>query len=187
MKKELRREMIKKRLEMSKEDVEEKSNKIMDKIINILQEKKINNIMLYFPIKNEVSTEKLALFCFERGIGVIYPKSIIETYTILPCQIKSFNDLEEGEYGIPEPKTYEIVDKKDIDIVIVPGVAFSRLGYRLGYGAGYYDRFLSDYKGTKIGVCYAFQICDSVFNEVYDVKMDAIVTELEIFEFNKIK
>lgn len=186
MKKELRRELIKKRLEMSKDEVETKSNKIMDRLIEILKDKKIKNIMLYYPIKNEVSTLKLALFCFDMEIGVIFPKSIKETYTILPCKIKSFDDLEEGEYGIPEPKIFEIVNKNDIDIVIVPGVAFSRSGYRLGYGAGYYDRFLSDYRGIKIGVCYSFQICDSVFNEEYDAKMDAIVTENEVFEFTEI-
>lgn len=186
MKKELRRDMVKKRLEMSKDEVETKSNIIMDKLIDMLEDKKIKNIMLYYSIKNEVSTLKLASFCLDRGIGIIFPKSIKETYTILPCKIQSLDDLEEGEYGIPEPKTYEIVDKKDIDIVIVPGVAFSRSGYRLGYGAGYYDRFLSDFKGTKIGVCYSFQICDSVFNETYDAKMDTIVTENEVFEFTEI-
>ena len=73
------------------------------------------------------------------------------------------------------------MEKADIDIVIVPGVAFDKKYNRMGYGKGYYDRFLKDMTALKIGVCHSFQLVDEIPSEPHDIKMDMIVTEREIW------
>ncbi|SEF90380.1 5-formyltetrahydrofolate cyclo-ligase [Caloramator fervidus] len=187
MKSDLRKSMLQKRLMLSKEEVEKRSLKVIDNLLKVVDLNKLNNIMLYYPIKNEVSTLSLIEICFNKGKKVILPKVLKDVKEILPCKINSFEDLIVGEYGILEPKTFEVIDKNDIDIVIVPGVAFSKDGFRLGYGAGYYDRFLCDYKGLKIGICYSFQLLDDVFQQEHDVIMNCIITEEQIIEVKDFK
>ncbi|KRQ88118.1 putative 5-formyltetrahydrofolate cyclo-ligase [Caloramator mitchellensis] len=180
MKKELRKEIINKRNLLSQEEVRKLSEKVTANIFELIDMSKIESIMLYHPIQNEVSTEILMKYCFENNINVILPKVIKDVREIIPCKIETIKSLRLGEYNIMEPFEYEIADKKEIDVIIVPGVAFSRKGYRLGYGAGYYDKFLSDYKGLKVGLCYTLQLVEDVFEEEHDVKMDYIVCDSEI-------
>lgn len=180
MKKELRREIINKRNLLRKDEVENLSKKVFENIFKLVDMNKIKCMMLYHPIQNEVSTEELMEYCFENKIKVILPKVLKDVKEIIPCKIESKNSLKLGEYNIMEPFEYEIVHKNEIDVIIVPGVAFSRKGYRLGYGAGYYDKFLKDYIGLKVGVCYSLQIVENVFEEEHDVKLDYIVSDSEI-------
>lgn len=180
MKRDIRKNMIQRRNELPKDAIEELSNKITRNLFNLIDFKDLQNVMLYNQIKNEVMTDEIISFCFKNNIGVVLPKVVKEKREIIPCQISSLAQLKEGEYGILEPFEFEIIDKEKIDVVIVPGVAFSRDGYRLGYGAGYYDKFLKDYDGKKIGICYSFQLLDNVYQEKHDIRMDYIVTESEI-------
>ena len=71
---------------------------------------------------------------------------------MIPAVINSLNNLERNKFGILEPRKYKIIDKNDIDLVIVPAFGYNPLGYRIGYGGGYYDVFLKDFKGFSIGM-----------------------------------
>ncbi|WDC85889.1 5-formyltetrahydrofolate cyclo-ligase [Caloramator sp. mosi_1] len=112
-----------------------------------------------------------------QGKRLVYPKTIKSELKLIPCIVYKTDELCVGEYGILEPKDFNKIDKNDIDLIFVPGVAFDKNGYRLGYGAGYYDRFLADFKGVKVGLCYDFQLVDSVYKNEHDVKMDYLICE----------
>ena len=89
-------------------------------------------------------------------------------------------ELTTGAFNVPEPKEKKVFDKK-IDVVLVPGVAFDKNFNRMGFGKGYYDKFLKEFEGIKIGVCHSFQLLDEIPSEAHDVKMDVIVTEEEVW------
>ena len=106
----------------------------------------------------------------------------METNTLSLFCIENAEELHKGAYGILEPSTKRPVAENDIDVIIVPGLAFDRRGGRMGFGAGYYDRLLIKTNAVKIGLCYDFQLMDSVPSEEHDVPMDYIITEKEIVE-----
>ena len=85
--------------------------------------------------------------------------------------------LEIGSFHIEEPQGNETHPVEEIEVIIVPGVAFDRKGHRLGRGKGFYDRLLQNAKATKIGVGYEFQLVDDLPTEPHDVKMNMIITE----------
>ncbi|MDR3782797.1 MAG: 5-formyltetrahydrofolate cyclo-ligase, partial [Candidatus Nitrosotalea sp.] len=91
-------------------------------------------------------------------------------------KISGLGDLELGNFGVMEPKE-KCETVKNLDVVLVPAIALTREGYRLGYGFGFYDRFLHGKKSKKIGMTYAKQVLRSFPNDDHDVKMDCVVTE----------
>ena len=92
-----------------------------------------------------------------------------------------------GKFGIPEPMELMKVSYKSIDAVIVPGVAFDKNGYRIGFGFGHYDKFLKKTPhAVKIGLAFEFQIVDSVPKEEHDVPVDFIITEKRVIDCKKI-
>ncbi|PMP68103.1 MAG: 5-formyltetrahydrofolate cyclo-ligase, partial [Thermodesulfobacterium geofontis] len=106
---------------------------------------------------------------------------IIKGENLLFGEIKSLNDLKVGSYGILEPQEPIDLDPEDIDIIIVPGIAFDLRGFRLGYGKGFYDRFLKDLKNpTKIGLIYNELIRDSLPTDDKDVRVDIVISEKRI-------
>lgn len=80
-------------------------------------------------------------------------------------------------------ETEMITDSNDFDLVFMPGVVFDGYGYRVGFGKGYYDRFLKKVTGVKVGLCYEFQLIDKIENDDYDVPVDILITEKKIYEF----
>lgn len=114
----------------------------------------------------------------EVGIDFVFPK--VQGHHLEFYKPKSLQDLETSSFGIQEPivSKSEFIRFNDIQVVLVPGVAFDRQFYRLGRGKGFYDRMLSQYKGLKIGVSYLEQISNEALPvENHDVRMDIIVTE----------
>lgn len=107
---------------------------------------------------------------------VVVPYCTDSEGNMICSQIKSVNDLTEGRFGIPEPENPECFPKEKIDFSIVPGIAFDKEGYRLGYGKGYYDRFLCGLKTFKLGVCGKDFLLDKLPHNEYDIKMDSILT-----------
>lgn len=182
MKKELRKELISNRTSLESNVVEKLSSKINEYIINWEHYKKANAFMTYYSFRNEVLTDELINKAIEEGKTVVLPKSIKEGSKILPCIIKSLSELKKENYGIMEPPTDNLLERDKLDIVFVPGVGFDKKGFRIGYGAGYYDRFLSDYKGIKVGVCFDLQVVDHAYNDSHDIAMDYIISEKGIIK-----
>ena len=109
----------------------------------------------------------------KNGKKVAVPKC--EGNDIVFYYINSLEDLEEGSFGILEPKINEAVNDFDSSICIIPGVAFDNDKNRIGYGRGFYDRFLENYAGIKIGLAYKECICDKIDVSENDIKMDKVI------------
>ena len=156
--------------------------------------KNLSALSLTYGILNEFEEFRNArtVFCYVSAYGEIDTHSLIKEIssekilTVPYCldndgnmtavKINSLSDLQEGRFGILEPKEHIPFDKEKIDFVIVPGIAFSEDGYRLGYGKGYYDRFLSDISPFKLGVCRKELLFTSLPHNEYDIKMDKLIT-----------
>ncbi len=141
------------------------------------------SIMLYYPLGNEVDTSHIAKAAMADGKRVIYPKTDGESGIITPITVTEDTLFERGAFKIYEPSGEEYGG--EIDLVIVPGVAFDRAGRRIGFGKGCYDKFLENSSAIKVGLCYGIQLSDEIPSDERDVKMDMIVTESEILNTKK--
>lgn len=166
-----RKEMLEKRMSIVKDCT---SCAMANQIRQIEAYKNAKNVMIYLPVKNEVD---VSLLINDSDKNFLVP--VMEGDDIYACHLTM--QLKIGRFGICEPVERVKMEKNEIDIVIVPGVAFDRNFNRMGYGKGYYDRFLKDMKALKIGVCHSFQLVDEIPSEPHDIKMDMIVTEREIW------
>ena len=154
-------------------DKEEQDNIIFNKVINLEEYKQSDLILIYVSLKDEVDTIELIKYSLKIGKKVAVPKC--EDNDIIFYYINSIKDLEEGKFGILEPKTNKKVINFNNSICIIPGVAFDKQNNRIGYGKGFYDRFLENYNGIKIGLTYKECVCDKIDSEINDVKMDKVI------------
>jgi len=184
---EVRQHILRCRMLMPPDRVKEKSKIIMEKIMTSDAYRKARSLMVYVDFRNEVGTESLISRALEEGKRVSVPITGIKEKKLTPSELLEYpGDLEPGAWGILEPRKSCVrpVDPMDLDMVIVPGVAFDSGGNRLGYGGGFYDRFLP---GTRPGTVYlapAFevQMVENVFPGPLDVPVHIIVTEERIFD-----
>lgn len=177
----LRKYLKEKRKEIK--DKEVKSHLIFHNLeaLEIWEKAKIINT--YVSLKDEVDTRFIIYHSLIQGKRVFSP--IIFKNELKFGEIYSFNDLEYGPFGILQPKKVSRVSYDLFDLIIVPGIAFDCRGYRIGYGKGYYDRFLKNVKrGIKIGIIFEELLMDAFpFEpEVYDQKVDIIITEKRIIK-----
>ena len=135
---------------------------------------KAKTVFCYVSAKGEVGTHTLIKELF-REKEVIVPCCTDEAGNMIGVKINSFDELKEGFFGILEPETWVEFPKNKIDFAIVPALAFDKEGYRLGYGKGYYDRFLSDISPYKLGVCAKEFYMESLPHDEFDVKMDSVL------------
>lgn len=158
------------------------SELITQKLIQSADFLKAKSILFYYPFGSEVDTLKLLETSLKEDKITLLPRVISEKKTIESCVIKDLKtDIENGYGNIQEPKQNCLTfPNNEIDLIIVPGVAFSLKGERLGYGKGYYDRFLKKTSGKKIGICFESQITDKIILEKHDVLMDQVITEQRI-------
>lgn len=180
MKDEIRREMKQKRRSLSKEEIAKYSNEISRKLFSQKEIHNAKTVMTYISAFNEVSTDGITDELFRTGKRVAVPVSNTDTETITVSYIDRSDDFAKGAYGIREPRHIKEAALADIDVIIVPALAFDLSCNRLGFGKGYYDKLLADFRGFKIGICYDFQITDTVFPAPHDVPMDIIITEKRI-------
>lgn len=159
-------------------DSEKKSKQIHNNLFLLKEWQNAKNIFCYYSIGKEVETHNL-LKIQEKNWYL--PR--IEGNELLICPYKN-SHLKENKYKIPEPTT-KAVENNKIDLIIIPALAADKRGYRIGYGGGYYDRFLSKCKNqTRIILIYSELIFESIEKEVFDEKCDIIVTENEIHKIN---
>jgi 5-formyltetrahydrofolate cyclo-ligase len=137
-------------------------------------------ILFYMAFQSEVDVSVAMQVAWGRGKRVVLPKVELADRMLSCFEIRGGEECVVGEYGIREPlaQVGRRVKPDEIDLVVVPGVAFDRLGYRLGYGAGYYDRFSarSSTSQVKVGVAYPEQVVETVYPEAHDVAMHALIT-----------
>ena len=185
-KKNIRRKMLIERREMSSAEVSDLSSVIINKLKKLPIYKASRSVMLYLSFENEIDSAEIVKDCFKDGKRVIVPFCDNSDMSITPTEIKDRNtDLHISKMGYAQPKRELLnpVDVSDIDLIILPGIAFDRKGYRVGFGAGYYDRFLGqvNFSIPTIGLAYDFQIIDSFIEvEAYDIPIDYVMTEERI-------
>lgn len=158
---------------------EEKSIAICNSVISNNVFKKSSVVALYANTSSEVITESLLDEALRSGKVVLYPK-VCDKGVMKFYRVYEKMDLQEGKFGILEPSTEEEFEIDKIDLFIVPGLAFDKSMNRLGYGGGYYDRYLEGANGIKVGLSFSSQICEKLDTFPHDVRLDYIVTEEEI-------
>ena len=179
-KKEIRAIVKKNRREATPEQIRENSNEICKQFLNLPEYKEAKVVFAYMDCKNEVETKMVIEQCWRDGKTVAVPKvfgEIMKYYVIT-----SYDDLEEGYFGIPEPKHEQLNEIVcDDGLMILPGVAFDNCRHRVGYGGGFYDRYLEAHPGMKkIAFAFEFQMFESVPFEVFDRQPEKIITEKRI-------
>ncbi|MER2172046.1 MAG: 5-formyltetrahydrofolate cyclo-ligase [Psychrobacillus psychrodurans] len=127
----------------------------------------------------EVDTEGIIQALWEMGKTVVVPKCSPKNRTMTFYRIDSYEQLETVYMKLrePDPKVTKPIRTDAIELLIVPGIVYNRSGYRIGYGGGYYDRFLSTYDGVTMSLAFNIQVVDEIVREPYDLPVDFIVTE----------
>ncbi len=174
----LRREVLKKRRSLSEEERSSRDIRIRERLRNLPEFRTAKKILMFYPAKGEPDITPLLEEVLREGRSLFLPK--VEGERIKAVRVRKLSELSEGSFGIPEPAGGEEIDPSSLEAVVVPGVVFDRSCYRIGFGRGYYDRFLPLVKAPKIGVAYSFQVFGEVPRDPWDVPLDLIVTDTEV-------
>lgn len=160
-----------------------KSRDICRKFIETEFYRSAKTVMVYMPIQNEVDTADILADIFAKNKRAVIPA--VENEHMRAAYVDRNTRFRRGSFGISEAENTEFADKSEIDLVAVPGIAFDRKGGRIGFGKGFYDRFLDGISAVKAALCYDFQLTDDTYPEEYDIVMDYIITEKEIISIKK--
>ncbi|MFN3479249.1 MAG: 5-formyltetrahydrofolate cyclo-ligase [Thermodesulfovibrionales bacterium] len=189
-KKIIRNEILIKRDSIDPEKKKEKDRLIMDKVFSLPYFEKAKTAFYFVSFRSEVSTLPQIEEALRRGKRIILPKVDNINKRLRLFEIHNTGEIKPGFMGIPEPDVppERERDINDVDLVIMPGVAFDTNGNRLGYGAGYYDKLLSGLKKKipLIAIAYEEQIVDSLPAESHDVRVNMIVTDERIIEIKNV-
>jgi 5-formyltetrahydrofolate cyclo-ligase len=191
-KNELRRNVIARRKALPKEVVREKSAAIAKQTLELVEYKNAGTVMTYVDFRNEVQTAEIINHALQNGKRLVVPITDIPNKRLIPSQLINYpDDLTPGTWNILEPKPERVrpVAPEEIDLVIVPGVAFDTAGNRLGYGGGFYDRFLPLTGAATVFVSLAFelQIRPNVYPHEHDVPVHLLITEERLLDFRKVR
>lgn len=134
---------------------------------------------LYLSMTNEWDTYQIVEQAFKEGKNIAIPKTIDETRALIFYQIEDLTQTVIGNFGISEPDTQKAkeIDKNQIDLLLVPGLIFTRDGYRIGFGGGYYDRFLTDFVQPTVSLASTKQLVDDFPVEPFDIPVNYLLTE----------
>lgn len=173
MKRKLRRKYLDVRKNILNKNI--KDNIIFNKVINDQDIFESSDILIYVSLDDEVDTRGLINYFLELGKNVYVPRVFNKDMEFY--RIRGFEDLRVGYKNILEPVGIQKIVNFDKAICITPGVCYNDKGYRIGYGGGFYDKFLSRNKVFSIGLCYRECLTDEEFNEKLDVFIDKIITD----------
>ena len=137
-------------------------------------------LLAYYPVKDEPNVLPIVSHALAMGKKVAFPISNPDGFILTFGFVGDIDELVSGMYSIPEPSTDAEKYINDPEtLCIVPGLAFDRAGKRIGYGKGYYDRFLAGFSGVSLGLCYAELLTDRLPVEETDASLDIIITDKE--------
>lgn len=157
---------------------EEKSQKIREKILRHSAVLDAKRVFLYLSMGSEVETLQLAKELKKQGKQIAVPRCDRETRTMEAVEVADLTELKAGAYGILEPnQDAKVFSKEEIDVVLVPGLAFDSAGYRLGYGGGYYDKYLAGFSGAVLGLAFRDCIAEKLPRDEFDRPVEEVITE----------
>ena len=183
----LRKEVLQKRNSLSDSQIARRSKLIQEKLIGSAEFIESKSIGVYLPIGSEVQTDDIIRNAIESEKTVMLPRVIINDlhFFIIEKHDYDHDSFDVNKFGIKEPKKTNM--KLDfIDLLIVPGIVFDYHGYRIGYGYGYYDKFMAEKKFSKsIGLAYDFQVMKNPIPKFeFDKKIDILITDggIQVFD-----
>lgn len=162
-------------------EIDQESEIIATKLLNLPEFISARTVFIYLNVRSEVKTHGIiAAALKDKRVAVPYPSGV----TLEAYQIQSLSELEPGRFGIMEPNSYvramseRRVAPSEIDLAVVPGVGFDPSGYRLGYGAGFFDRFLPLLRpeALKLGLAFDCQIVERLPREEHDFRLGRVIT-----------
>ena len=178
----LRAEVLRQRDELAPELRATFSQQITDSVVHWIQSAGFDAVMLYLNMRSEVETDGLLEGLLQTGKHICAPVVDTDQNRLIPRRIQgSKTEFVRHRYGMLEPNnTCPIFPLTQLQLIIVPGVAFDCKGYRLGYGKGFYDRFLTACPhATPIGLAYRIQVVENTFPQAWDVPVQHIFTETD--------
>jgi 5-formyltetrahydrofolate cyclo-ligase len=184
-KKILRNKILSIRDSLNRNEKEIMDNEIFNKLKNTELYKNARNIFIYISFSNEINTINIIKKALEDKKDVFIPKIYKTNKSMKAIKLNSFDDLKKNSMGILEPiDDSKYIEKENIDLIVVPGVVFDKDCNRIGYGGGYYDRYLKDiaYKNNKVVLAYDLQVIDKIESEEHDIKVDYIITNSKIIK-----
>lgn len=178
---EIRKQILEKRSNLSLEEVDKKSELIIENLTPYL--KNAQNIMIFTDMKNEVRITKLIELYPEKNFFI--SKIVNSKNREMKINKYNENELVLHKFGYYESSSDDFYDEKILDIVVVPALAFDSIKNRIGFGGGYYDTFLNKVREKNkntlfIGVCYDFQMIEEVPIEGHDITLDLVINESEV-------
>lgn len=176
-KKALRREIGEKKRALSAAEIESRSAVLAEKLYNTPQYRACKSLYAYLSFNQEVRTDPIIRRAWADGKRVAVPKVIGDEMVFI--WIDSFDNLTpQGAFNITEPIENGPVAEDGTALVLMPGLAFDPAGHRVGYGGGYYDRYLSARPGhPTVALCYDFQLYERLDVEAFDIPVDAVITD----------
>ena len=182
----LRRKILDERKNINIVKKEEMDNKILDKLYESEYYRKSKKIFIYISYDSEINTKGIINKALEDNKKVYVPRTEFKNRLMDAVEIMSLDNLVESDFGILEPSIKEpYIDPNELDLIVVPGVAFDKQGGRMGYGAGFYDRYFKKIsednikKVMKVALAYEFQTLEKVPMNDHDIPVDCIITENE--------
>jgi len=165
------------------------SKQIEVKFMQQLVASKASTIGLTISSFPEVDTWSIIKELWSKGKKVVVPKCSPLDRSMIFYQIQSFDQLERVYMHLlePNPLVSKAVASDNIDLLVVPGIVYSQEGYRIGYGGGYYDRFLTNFKGDTLSLAFNMQVVKDVEYDVFDLPVDKIITPTNIFQCKQIR
>lgn len=177
-----RKKILALRSELSKEEWQTKSEQILKNLVETDLFKNATTVHSYISMndRREVCTDELFNIIFKNKKQAVVPITNFEDHTLKHSEITPQTNLKENKWGVREPESVQIVDASELNLIVVPMVAADKKGNRLGYGQGFYDRFLRNTAGKKAGLIFNTFLFDEIPVEEFDVKLDVIITENEV-------
>lgn len=177
-KNELRKEIRALRKAHTDAEIHTMSLSVKEQVLKLSEYQKAEVLYAYMDCKHEVETRDIIRSAWAEGKRVAVPK--VQGQEIQFYYITSFEDLEEGSFGIQEPGEGEAAEAEDA-LLLMPGVAFDPERHRVGYGGGFYDRFLEKHRGlAAVALAFEFQVKEEVPFEEFDIRPAKVVTEQRV-------
>lgn len=183
--KELLRQSILEKREGLGDQVGELSALVQESFLALEGYKRASKVAFYSSIRSEVSTDGVIKQSLKDGKEVYLPRVKKDSYGVDFVRFTGSEDLKAGAFGVLEPTGDDIIAPEELDLIVLPGVAFDESGARIGYGKGHYDMTLEKVSCTKVAFAFEIQVVEKIETEPHDVGMDIVITEERIIRKNK--
>lgn len=185
-KSQIRRRVLALRRQISREVALAHARSAASAVLELPEVRSAALVMLYLTYRSEMPTEPLVDALAGRGVALAVPYVARGSRNLVPVEYTPGMPLEPGPYGVPQPANQVSIPFERVSLVVAPGVAFDMRGYRLGYGQGYYDRFLSSpglANAVTVGLAFEAQVVPALPHEPHDVRVHVLVTEARVVRF----